>query len=173
MGTQQQAVQNVTGKRVRSTYLSIVSLLANPVLTQQQIAEMVGVSRQTVARAAKQLKLELGSDQKGLEAYKRAIAAKVPIEARVDRLSELINQNKDMKTALQALTRADHLLGIVTEAERPPRYQEPPAQQPAFVLPAGSQVSMLISTPPTTTDSGLSQCETKQGLIEATATEAK
>ena len=125
-------------------------------LTQQEIADRLGVSRKSVVRVIREFKAAVTTVQgEDIEEYRRALAARLPIHDRAQRLVDLVMQDKQLKVALDALIRADHLLGLHTAVElRQDAHKPEPA--PLFTLPPGTNVVMTrveMTTPRDTTSS--------------------
>jgi len=127
-------------------------------LTQQEIADRLGVSRKSVVRVIREFKAAATTvQQQDIEEYRRVLAARLPIQDRAARLVELILQNKQLKVALDALIRFDHLQGLHTEVELRDKDAHAPQPAPLFTLPPGTQMVMTrveMTTPRDTTSSG-------------------
>ncbi len=106
-------------------------------LKQKEIAATLGVCRQT---AAKHLKAAEKAETEALKAYAMQFGALMPIEDRARRYVELASQNEQQMVALKTLERIDWLDGIRPERES----QQNQQNAPAFVLPAGVNVAMMI-----------------------------
>ena len=108
----------------QSTRKQIISLLSDPMnrLTHEQIAEVCGVSRSTVSRVVREVRGDLDDVQEKLRKYQRHINELMPIEARVRRYRELVEQNEQLMVSLKSLERLDALDGIVPlrEQKNPP-----------------------------------------------------
>lgn len=125
----------------------ILAIRADPLnrMTQQEIAELLGISRRTVNRVVKKAKPDLQEITEKLGEYQRQIASSVSIQTRVARLKALVEQDAEKMVALKAIQRIDELDGIVTEREKG-RYAEPPREAtPMFMLPPGATVTVTMA----------------------------
>jgi hypothetical protein len=127
-------------------HLMIVALLANPMLTQSDIAETCKVSLSTVKRVASMLKS--ASEDNGLElnAYKALLREQVPVDCRVGTLRKAIDKaDSNPFAALKAVEYADSMLGLAPKQQI--TQQDTDNTRPMFVLPAGTQISVSMTTP--------------------------
>jgi hypothetical protein len=141
----QQAIMSQTNRPMPG-HLMIVALLANPMLTQSDIAETCKVSLSTVKRVASMLKS--ASEDNGIElnAYKMLLREQVPADCRVKTLRKAIDKaDSNPFAALKAVEYADNMLGL-----SPKQQQTQPDSdntRPMFVLPAGTSISVTVNTP--------------------------
>jgi len=129
----------------RSTHNKIIALASDPLrpLKGQEIADILGVSRSTVTRALRKARPDLEDARERLAEYQQRIGEELPVEARVRRYKELVEQNSQLMVSLKALERVDALDGIVTAKER--KEVETGPQQPMFVMPQDSHVVINVT----------------------------
>jgi transposase len=127
----------------------IKALLLNPVsgLSQEQIAKIVGVSRRTVIRVKKEMESDLSGLQDKLAEYQMHIGKRLPIEDRVRRYKELIEQEEQKMVSLKALERIDSLDGVVTPRESRGVPEDERPHQPLFYFPPGSRPVINMRLP--------------------------
>ena len=132
----------------KSTRTQIIALLSDPMnrLTHEQIAQVCGVSRSTVSRVVREVRGDLDAARARLREYQRRINELMPIEARVKRYRELVEQNDQKMVALKALERLDALDSIVTRREdkHPPRKESEKQHTPMFVMLDGTHLSLHV-----------------------------
>jgi len=132
----------------KSTRTQIIALLSDPMnrLTHEQIAQVCGVSRSTVSRVVREVRGDLDDARARLREYQRRINELMPIEARVKRYRELVEQNDQKMVALKALERLDALDSIVTRREdkHPPKEEPEKRHTPMFVMPDGTRLSLHV-----------------------------
>lgn len=132
--------------RFNPKQLRIVKLLGDPTLSQQQIADIVGVSRWYVARLQRQIRAHSEPADVELEAYRRLARKRVPQERRISCLEELSDPEKCRQnpfSTLKAIEYVDTLLGMHPKA-RVEAQDEGNQSQPMFVLPAGANVQVNV-----------------------------
>jgi len=131
------------GRKKNKGVRTQVTALARSGKTQKEIAQIIGVCRQTVGEVYKEIEPDLATlDGKILE-YRRGFQEKVPITSRVDRLAELMDERKHPIVALKAIQVINELDGIHVQPEEGP----PPQHQPMFSLPAGLIVQVHVGEP--------------------------
>jgi hypothetical protein len=137
----------------------IATLLANPSLTQDDVAKAAGVCRNTVAKVYKQIKRASESSGIELEAYKMLLRERVPVDKRVNTLRTAIDKaDTNPFAALKAVEYADNMLGLSPKQQDTQQLAE---SRPMFMLPAGTKISVNLVTPddavditPSDTDTG-------------------
>ena len=127
--------------------LQVAALLNGPEqFTEQKIAEMVGITRSSVqAIKRNKIKPAMAEIDAKLADYRSKLAARVPIERRVERLGDLIEQTEQPMVALKALVRADYIDGLYCEPLRDQIGDGPP-RMPLFSLPPGSRVKITLDS---------------------------
>ncbi len=120
--------------------LNIARLIGNPNLTQTQIAEMVGVSRDTVAVVAKKLRDNQVDIRSELEQYQRLLRKQVPHSKSVTVISEVMDAKMNPFARLRAVQYRDQVLGLVAPAA------EAVVAQPAplFSLPNTTSITVNV-----------------------------
>lgn len=125
----------------------ILTLAANPaVKNHTQIAEMLGLSRQTVARHIRESEPERKIAEQKLKEYDAQFEGGMNIAARAARYKELANQSSHPAVALQTLIRIDDLSGITTAKDNLRAINQGEGQQqpgPMFLMAPGSTVQVL------------------------------
>lgn len=133
----------------KSLSRQILALKANPAIqTHTQIAEILGVSNQTVTRHVKALEADIEQANSKLDEYQRVFLGSFAITDRANRLIELAKQSESPHVALQSLLRLDDLDGIVTEKDRLRAINQPSSHEfntPMFMLMPGSNVSVRMT----------------------------
>lgn len=135
------------GKRVNHDTLkvAVATLSAIPGISQGQIAETLGVCRQTIAKVEKQVKSETEEILTGFQAQLRE---SVPFSFRAQKYRELIDLHCDKgefvnpMVALKALERVDTI--EFGDLRRDNGLGGSSAVAPLFSLPAGSRVAIQI-----------------------------
>ncbi len=120
--------------------LKIARLLADPDLTQEQIAIMANTSRTTVKTVARKLReYEPGVDRE-LESYRRLLRKRVPDNRAVGAISEVMDAKQNPFARMRAVEYRDRILGLVAPAA------EAVVTQPAplFSLPNTTSITVNV-----------------------------
>ena len=127
-------------------HMLIVSLLGNPMMTQADIAATLGVSPATVSKVASMLRKASEDNSIELNSYKTLLRDKLPADIRVGTLRKAVDKaDSNPFAALKAVEYADSILGLSPKTQQ----LEPISDntRPMFVLPAGTQISVSVTTP--------------------------
>jgi hypothetical protein len=124
-------------------HLVVASLLANPMLTGVEIAEITGYTPTTVSRIKKRLQAGLSKNEVAVAAYQMLLRDQVPPELRTKRIKELVEHADRDATSLQAIQYTDDLLRLTPKTQ--PVQQDPDVNKPMFLLPNATSVTVNIS----------------------------
>lgn len=119
--------------------------LANNI-SKAKIAKKLNCSTTTVTKYTRYLDAQ-SKEITGLSEYQKELAKHLPIGERVEKLAELVRQDKQLKVSLDALLRADQISGILTEHDRL-HYRAHGDEQghaPVFYFPPGSQPQINVT----------------------------
>lgn len=134
-------------KAVRKRTETALALAASG-LTQKQIAEQLGVSKQTIHRDIASVKPALEEAESKIAAMQSELNLVISLKERAGKYAQLAKNAKNEAVSLAALGRIDDLEGIVTQKELV-RTRRDEASQPAamFMLPPGTNVSVTVNAP--------------------------
>lgn len=125
-----------------ATTRKVLTLKANPAIkTNGQIAEILGISPETVSRHISASKPQIDEVDKLLKEYDKQFRADLTIEQRAKRYKELVMQDDQLMVSLKALERVDWLSGI---RDLPHAEGFQPAHQPFFYLPGGASITLNL-----------------------------
>jgi len=125
-----------------NTTRKILTLKANPAIkTHTQIAEILGLTKETVSRHLTKAKPAIDEVQALVKEYDRQFKENLTIEHRAKRYKELVMQDDQLMVSLKALERVDWLQGI-RDLGHPEAFQ--PAHQPFFYLPGGASITLNL-----------------------------
>lgn len=115
-------------------------------MTQEQIAQQMGVSRQSITRDLREIAPAKEAVVSKLASLVDEISVLLPSKRRAEEYASLATSAKNEAVRLGTLQRIDDLDGIVTEKElvRSKR-NDPPAPTAMFMLPAGTSISFGVS----------------------------
>ena len=130
-------------QKMNRIYIMIACLLANPMLTASQIAELSKVSVATVNRVNQQLKKALDKNEVAISAYQMLLQTEVPAETRAERLKTLVNHADRDATSLQAIQYVDTVCRLTPQTQQ--TKQDPDVNKPMFNLPNATSVVVNIS----------------------------
>lgn len=114
----------------------------------QQIADQLGVNRKSIQRYTQESQPTAEVIESALSTLNAEIAPLLSVQQRAQKYAKLALHAKNEAVALATLQRVDDLAGIVTQKElvRTRRDEDPRAPQALFMLPAGSQVQVSVTT---------------------------
>ena len=125
----------------------VLALRANPIIqSNAQIAQILGVSRQAVARHVSSVQTAIKASNDALALYGKELKTSMPIADRAKTLVDLAKNGKQELVRLKAIERMDDLDGITTEKDRLRAINlgEGAQQQgPMFLMAPGSTVQVL------------------------------
>ena len=120
-----------------------LSRLASEDLTQQQMGELIGISRRSVVRHLKALAPALVETEQSLQEYQACTIKELPHAHVAGRLREMVDQTDQWMAVAKGIEMRDRILGLTTaEGEG--------KQAPAalFSLPEGSLVMVKVGGEP-------------------------
>jgi len=121
--------------RQKGLHMMIAKLMADPSLTQHQIAKTLGISRSTVARASQQIhameeQAGISDSDSILKAYQQKMLECVTISDRVQAVADVVKHGKRNPFArLRGVEYADKIGGYVA-----PERQSQEDSRPMFVI---------------------------------------
>jgi hypothetical protein len=131
---------------IQPQHLIIANLLANPALSNTEIAEMLDISHDTVYRVKKMLSQATEDQGIELEAYKMLLRDKMPPEIRVSALRNAVDKaDSNPFAALKAVEYTDAVLGLSPKSQQPQEIAD--NTRPMFILPSGTSIQVSITTP--------------------------
>lgn len=152
MSSQPVITQAITVKplRAKRTFITdvirnrVIALWVNPnnQLTIRQIAQTAGISRCAVKRIISKFKpaiQELAEEERGQ--FKRALREVMPVKACVEALGDVMTQDRDQKSRIEAIRYRNHLMGVHTEVELRQREALVP-EVSRIVMPPGTSVRL-------------------------------
>ena len=152
----------------------VAALLANG-MTQTDIAKELGVDRSVIVADVAEIRPSVDQARTILQRMQARIAEILPPETRVDRYAEMLDLARDTKqpsAGVQILARLDSLDGVITDTDRMrSKANDPAPVVPMFALPAGSMVSVTVTTPQHIEDAA--QGGRGERVIEAEVVESK
>ena len=135
-----------TTKSAEPSHLIIASMLANPAITQQQIADTLGVCISTVSKVKRILANAVEDRGIAKNAYRMLLNEHVPVSDRVGVIKTAVTRAKTNPfAALKAVEYADMIDGVHPKLEQQQEIQD--NTRPMFTLPPGTKVQMSITTP--------------------------
>jgi hypothetical protein len=126
----------------------VIAMLQTPGVKHTDIAAALHCSTRTVARISQEVARDLKDANDRLATLNREITKVVTVRQRAEKYANLATKAKNEAVSLAALQRIDDLEGIVTQKElvRTRQGGLGPEIQPMFMLPAGSQVNVTVTT---------------------------
>jgi transposase-like protein len=131
-------------KRSEANKLTITALLANPGLTQTQVADIVGCSRSTVNKIRRSLDEAIQQQGTAVAAYQSLLREHLPPDSRARRLAHLAEAADRDATSLQAIQYVDSCLRLTPQTQ--PTQQDNSVDQPMFVLPSATHVTVNVQS---------------------------
>jgi hypothetical protein len=136
--------------KVQQGDLLIASMLADPSLSQHEIAQALGISRSKVATVSQSLNKAIenagSTTALELEAYRMSLRKQVTVEKRVGVIDKAISKaSSNPFAALKAVEYADNILGLSPKQQQSQDVSD--NTRPMFVLPAGTSISVTVNTP--------------------------
>ena len=143
-------IDNVATRRKAGRKATVAALVGSGKLTQEQIAQSLGVTRATIARDVAEIAPALLTAKTVLQRMQGEIEKLLPAEQRVQEYVNSLEQAKasnQPSAGLQILARLDAIDGLVTDVERlRTKAVEPQAIVPMFSLPAGASISVTVTS---------------------------
>jgi hypothetical protein len=134
---------NLANLTLTPRQLRIAQLLANPDLTQTQVAIITNTSRTTVKAVARKLKDYDPKVNYDVEHYKTLVRKTAPDAVAVKVISEVMGARNNPFARLRAVEYRDTILGLHPSARADSRPATEP--QPMFVLPSTTSVTINVT----------------------------